>query len=236
MADNAQIRKIDTLRTSLQLLDQYSAQLTPEIRAIQENQRQLLERIESLRHDQALRFEPGTHRRVRADALRTEMLKLVGSVRRHFETAPEVRSALRVPHKRASIDTVVRSAESMCDALDSHAEFLRSENVDLRRLDRIRQRAHEIIALTHRLETATPKRQLATSELPGLLKRAMANKDSISRLVVELPDFPIQRWHHAARVPKRSGRPKRRRRRDESSKTSNASMPARDFQSGNKRA
>lgn len=210
MTQDIHIRQFDTVRRARRFLDSHADKLTPEITAIYEHLQQHADRLEDLWARQMPGFDPAAHRRKHADALRGEMLRLAASVRRLFQGDPVMRRALQIPHKRAGMDRIMSAADAMCAALEPHADFLRSERVDVRRLERIRSRADEIATLTRLREATTPKRQVMAREFTEVLKQAMMAKASIGRLVVELPSFPVVTWQSTARVQKRMGRPKRK--------------------------
>ena len=213
--ENVQQRQHSTLRQALSFLDEHYERLTPEIRAIAERLRTLLAAIDAAAVAQTNPEIPaGSRLRRETDAVREQMLRVAASSKRHFRDEPAILVSLKVPHKRASVATICSAARGMCAALAPHLEFLAAEQVDVRRIARLRERVEALAYLEQALDSATPKRRTATQQLPELISDAMDEMRAIGRLLPELEGMSVAAlagWGSAARVWKRQGRPPKKR-------------------------
>ena len=210
---DVQKRRIEALHSALLFVNEHYALLTAEIRAIVDNFRRLVAEIDALAADQ----EPpaltrGARLRKEADFVRAQMLRVAASTRRLYRDEPSVLTALRVPHKRASVSAICDAAATMCTALEPHSEYLAAEQVDVNRIVRLRDQGDALAALEKTLTVTTPKRQVATRRLPKLLTDALSEMHAIGRLLPEIEGLNTLHWPDITRTKKRVGRPKKKRR------------------------
>jgi hypothetical protein len=211
---NVQQRQLALLRHAVSFLDEHYQVLTPEIRAIVERLRTLVAAIEAAALDQASPELPaGPRLRRETNLLREQMLRVAASTKRHFRDEPAILVALKVPHKRAAVTNICVAARTMCDALAPHHDFLVAEQVDVRRIARLRERAEALAYLEQALDSATPKRRTATQRLPDLISDAMREMRAIGRLLPEIDGIRLAEWPGSVRLPKRQGRPPKKRAR-----------------------
>lgn len=126
---------------------------------------------------------------------------------------PELASALKVPHKNASVAEVADAADRMADALTPYQNLLIKAGYKRGYLKTLRKEAG---VLRERAENAMEARSLlrrSNRELTDALSRArdtIDELDSVLRSLDNYSDYKI-RWEIANRVGARMGRPSKRR-------------------------
>ena len=162
------------------------------------------------------KFQPGRVRSrcVTKDGLREEqLLPLSRRGRKLARAHPELRAALKVPHKNASVDAIADAAERIADALTPHlnvlvkAQFPRSCLTALRR-DARAMRANADAVQESRALLGRSNREL-TEEL-SLTRETVNELDSELRTLDNYSSLEFN-WNNAKRLGARKGRPSKRR-------------------------
>lgn len=172
--------------------------------------------MELVAENHVVRFEPGRvrHEHVTKDELREEqLLPLSRRGRKLARAYPELKPALKVPHKNASVDAMAAAAERIADALTPHlnilikAKFARNCLTKLRRDGRA-LRAHADAVQEARTLLGRSNREL-TQEF-ALAREAVNELDAELRTLDDFNSFAFK-WNSANRIGARKGRPSNRR-------------------------
>jgi len=160
----------------------------------------------------------GAARRQLENVRALHMLKLARVARRHFAGEPTVLAALRVPHKKATSEEILRASVLMTQTLQPHRRFLTASGVDALRIGRLREETRQVQKLFDAAAVRTPLRTLATHELKPLFISARNDLDAIDLMMKDFCSGPeLVAWRVASRVGKRLGRPRKPRRRPSNS-------------------
>jgi hypothetical protein len=153
-------------------------------------------------------------RRLTKDELREQVLFPLSRRGRKLSRAyPELSSALKVPHKSATIAEIADAAERIADALTPHLSFLIKAKYPRNCLTALRQdarslRAHAEAVVEARGLLNRSNREL-TEEL-ALARIAIDELDSVLRSLDNYSDYKLD-WASRNRVGARMGRPSKRR-------------------------
>ncbi|HEX4681671.1 MAG TPA: hypothetical protein VH277_03120 [Gemmatimonadaceae bacterium] len=216
--EERQSRTMKAATITLDMLERAGDALGPELRSIRERLRSAVKEVKGLAVQQDLgRYGQDQSRQLaeQAMAVRTVMIRLAGVTRLRFRDHPQVLKALAVPHKRTSASRLATAALAMTAALEPHRDFLTSEGVDLRRLDRVKTGAATLAALVHERDTYVPPSREATSRLPAALSTVSSEMAAARMGMLDDPVFitkstiPVQ----PPKVGKRLGRKRKPRRK-----------------------
>ena len=153
-------------------------------------------------------------RRLTKDAVREELLIPLSRRGRKLARAyPELTSALKVPHKNATVAEIAEAAERIADALTPHLNVLIEAKFPRNCLSALRQDARALRA--HADAVADSRGLLARSnrELTAELSVARDTIDELDSVLRSLDDYESfsQVWKSVSRVGARMGRPSKRR-------------------------
>lgn len=152
--------------------------------------------------------------RKRRTAIRREMMVLVRIAGPLLQYAPG-EGALRVPHARASAETVSKAAAALANALTPHAKLLKDAGYSRQFLREFRAQAKAVADWEAGATQARNERSIATTEIAEAFKKGMQTVMVIEGLVMrgsgKTPEI-MRLWKNRRRVSKRLGRPKRRNR------------------------
>jgi hypothetical protein len=123
--------------------------------------------------------------------------------------------SLRVPHARASAETVANAAMALADALEPHGELLKDAGYSREFMRDFRAQAKVLTEWESGALRARNERSIATREIAEAFKEAMETLTVIEGLVMRAfahqPQM-MRLWRNRRRVQKRMGRPKTKRR------------------------
>jgi hypothetical protein len=128
---------------------------------------------------------------------------------------PGIRESLHVPHKKASHDEILKAAERISAAVKPHAAAFYAARFPkdfIAQLDRAAAAFAAALA-DDTTETAVAQRSRATAMLKRLLREAREIIDAMDIMIKkEYADAPgaLSAWAKAKRIPRRTGRPKKR--------------------------
>ena len=153
-------------------------------------------------------------RRLTKDGLREkQLIPLSRRGRKLARVHPELTSALKVPHKNASVTELADAAERIADALTPHLQFLIEAKWPRNCLNTLRQDAR---ALRAHADTVAESRELLgrsnrelTAELSAA-RQTLREFDSVLRSLDDYPSYKIG-WESLTGVHARMGRPTKRR-------------------------
>jgi hypothetical protein len=148
------------------------------------------------------------------DTLREQqLLPLSRRGRKLARGNPELLTALKVPHKNASVDEMAAAAERIADALTPHlnvlikAKFPRNcLTILLRDARALREHADEVQAARTLLGRSNRE---VTEEL-ALARQTVNELDAVLRTLDDYSSFAFK-WENANRIRPRMGRPSKRR-------------------------
>jgi hypothetical protein len=174
--------------------------------------------MELMSENQVAKAEPTRrrfHRRVTKDGLREEqLLPLCRRGRKLVRVHPELTSALKAPHKHASIAEIADAAERVADALTPHIKVLIAAEYPPDCLTKLRDDARELRA---RAEAAEDARNLLNRSNRALTEELALARSTIDELDAVLQSFDNYErtyefgWTNANRVGARMGRPTKRK-------------------------
>ena len=162
-------------------------------------------------------YDGATLKRLK-DALREKhLLKLKSTAEVLLEGMPGIKEDFAVPHKKCSVTDLLEAAERIARNAERHkAVFLRAK---LKKgfIKELRAAAKALEAKSKNPDTIINRRARATASLPEPIRRGRRIMKSIGRiLAAELPpsSVALSQWKEAERLPKKMGRPKKRRSKD----------------------
>lgn len=211
-----QLRQVETLKAIVRFLAQHrftNARVLHLVKEVLAHYARVMQLVEENRNAD---YEG---RVVRArfqskDNLReVQLLPLSRRGRKIARGHPELLTALKVPHKNATVDQIVDAADRIADALTPHlnvlikAQFPRNCLTTLRR-DARALRAHADAAQESRTLLGRSNREL-TEEL-SLARQTIDELDSVLRTLDDYSSFEFD-WNLCNRVGARKGRPSKRR-------------------------
>jgi len=220
-----QERSLNAYRGALTFVAERPLAFAPELSHLCERLSASVEAIDDAAGKQQLRGGKllGEARR-RLDQIRQKhMLPLGRLTRRLFSGEPRIRSALKVPHKRASTEELFAASASIVKTLGSQRKFLSESRVDPGRIDRLREETRQAKQLFVAANVRTPESAIATRRLSALFVEARADFAAIDGLVtLACKPEELIAWRTMTRVGKRMGRPRKqkwRRRKGKGTKT-----------------
>ena len=154
-----------------------------------------------------------TPRITKATFREQQLLPLSRRGRKLARDFPELRPALKVPHKNASVAANADAADRMADALTPHLKFLIKGGYARNCLKALRRDAR---ALREQAETVRASRGMLGQSNRKLTRELAGARDSISELdslLRSLDNYSKYRieWEICNRVKERMGRPSKRR-------------------------
>jgi hypothetical protein len=152
--------------------------------------------------------------KIRRTALRRQMMALVRIAKPQLKFASGVEGALRVPHARSSTKQVAQAAADMANALAPHSALLEEAGYGPKFLDEFRAEAEAMEAAEGAWVRARNERGRLTVDVAAVLKEGMETVTVIEGALMKYfagsPSM-ARFWKDRRRVPKRMGRPKRRK-------------------------
>ena len=126
---------------------------------------------------------------------------------------PDLRPALKVPHKNASVAEIADAAERLADALTPHLNFLIKAKYPRNCLKTLRQDARSLRAQTETAHVARGSLGRSNRELTRVLAAAREKIDELDSVLRSLDNYSQYRinWEICNRVGARMGRPSKRR-------------------------
>lgn len=126
---------------------------------------------------------------------------------------PELRPALRVPHKNARVAEIADAADRMADALTPHMSFLIKAGYQRNCLKVLRRDAQVLREKTETVRASRGMLGQSNRELTRELAVARGSINELDSLLRSLDDYSKYRiaWENANRVKERMGRPSKRR-------------------------
>jgi hypothetical protein len=148
------------------------------------------------------------------DSLREDqMLPLSRRGRKIARGNPALLTALKVPHKNATVDQIVDAAERIAGALTPHLKVLVAAQFPRNCLTTLRRDARALRAHADKLQEARTLLGRSNRELTAelsLARETINELDAVLRTLEDYESFAFD-WHFANRVPARKGRPSKRR-------------------------
>lgn len=142
-----------------------------------------------------------------------QLLPLSRRGRRLARVHPELISALKVPHKNASITEIVDAAERIADALTPHLHTLIEAKYSRNCLEELRADGRTLRAHAEAVEASkgllNQSNRALTEEL-AMARETINELDAVLRTLDNYPSFRTK-WERAKHVGARMGRPTKRR-------------------------
>jgi hypothetical protein len=142
------------------------------------------------------------------------MLGIVRLGKEVFKWAPGAGKHLKVPHARKKATTLVYAAERLAKWLRPHRRVFRAEGLAGDFLGEFKRAIRVLKARVRRNDTMMAKRKAATAaikrELPAARRRVAVVDALLLPFLRKNPRLAVE-WRLAKRVPKRQGRPSKRR-------------------------
>jgi hypothetical protein len=161
--------------------------------------------------------EPSVKRhaeRLTKDGLREDqLLPLSRRGRKLVRLYPELKPALKVPHKNASVAEMADAAERMADALTPHLHVLIKAKFSRNCLHTLRRDARALRAHADAVQQSRTLLGRSNRELTEELSLARNAIDELDAVLRSLADYSVYKsvWEGCKRVSGRLGRPTKRR-------------------------
>jgi hypothetical protein len=142
-----------------------------------------------------------------------QLLPLSRRGRKLARDFPELRPALKVPHKNASVTEIADAAERMADALTPHLKVLIKAKYPRNCLKMLRLAAQGLRTQTDKVQTSCDVLGRSNRELTrelAVARETINELDSVLRSLDNYSDYKIG-WEICNRVGARMGRPSKRR-------------------------
>ncbi len=143
----------------------------------------------------------------------TQLLPLSRRGRKLARVHPALISALKVPHKNASLTEIVDAAERIADALTPHLNILIEAKFSRNCLNELREDARALRTNAEAVEASKGllnQSNRALAEELAMARETINELDSVLRLLPNYSSYKAQ-WESAKRVSARMGRPTKRR-------------------------
>lgn len=213
--NNRQVRVLESYRRAINALDDARETHPRELLMLMERLRSCIADIDRCDTQQYLAIrDPAVSRlRDRLDHMRTEqMLPLARLGLRLLAGDAGMRSALRVPHKRAPSEEILAAADRMVKAMEPHRALLKSAKTSPERIAQLKREARFLRKEFKATYAGIADRAVPTRRLAELMRTARLDFRAIDALVGAHGSALLrEKWRKAIRVQERIGRPRKRK-------------------------
>lgn len=215
--DNRQTLVFASLNNTLEILKRSEFD-RPELAALRTKLRQATKAVADLQFRQEItnKYTGGDGARIKALRvdLRKRLLRLSHNAVVILDGLPGIEEDVRVPHANEKSKELLEATARILKNLRPHLKTLYRNGISKESITQIETTAKALVAKLADGDTAISRRSRATSSIPDAIRKAR-------RIVTALDDtirleFPLEKelqflWMNAKRVPRKLGRPKKRK-------------------------
>jgi hypothetical protein len=156
-------------------------------------------------------IESGSRKALRKD-VRTRLMRIGRHAEAVLDGLPGIREDVRLPHGNATDSELLEAAARITKNLRPHVRTLHKTGLPKQEFTKLAASLKALKEKSGSPNTAIARRSRATASIPAAIRRARTIAGSLDIAIrAELPAFDVRRWKHAYRVPKKMGRPKKKK-------------------------
>ena len=144
--------------------------------------------------------------------VRQRLLRISRHALAVLEGLPGIREDVRVPHANAKDAELIKAAARITRNLRPHLKTLQENGLARDSFARLQVAVKALKAKIETPNTAIARRSRATASIPPAIRRARTIARALDTIIrAELTSDVVVRWTGAYRIPRKLGRPKKRR-------------------------